>query len=159
MISKIPHLLTAGYLTLTALITASIALAASHPLRPDDPPAQAADGFSPYVTEFGRIATHRVLGAVGDHERHVHDDLEPAGERQEDRVIAEIAISPARRRYAVRVAEGREPEPVEEAVETLPAQPCLVVRPSWPAGVLAQGSSHPSLKKVLEESGRQRPSA
>ena len=56
MISKIPHLLAAGYLTLTALITASIALAASHPLRPDDPPAQAADGFSPYVTKDGGIS-------------------------------------------------------------------------------------------------------
>src|SRR5262245_59163527 len=39
------------------------------------------------------------------------------------------------------------------------SQPWRGVRPSRPAGALAQGSNQPSLKKLLNESGRQRSSA
>ena len=56
MDTKIPRRLTAGCLAAMALVAATIALGASHPSRPDDPPARAADDFSPYVTKDGGIS-------------------------------------------------------------------------------------------------------
>ncbi|MGO9108270.1 MAG: cytochrome P460 family protein [Thermoguttaceae bacterium] len=53
MDTKLPRWLTAGCLPAMALIAATIAPGAS---RPDDPPARAADNFSPYVSKDGGIS-------------------------------------------------------------------------------------------------------
>ncbi len=56
MVTRIPRWLTAGCLAATGLVAAIFSPGASHPSRPDDPPARAADNFSPYVSMDGGIS-------------------------------------------------------------------------------------------------------
>ncbi len=56
MDTKVPEVLIAGCLAAVALVAGISAPGASHPSRPEDPPARAADDFSPYVTKDGGIS-------------------------------------------------------------------------------------------------------
>ena len=101
MNTKILRRLTAGCLAATALVAATIAPGASHPSRPDDPPARAADDFSPYVTKDGGISRptdYRETFQSPGHVRRGHE-AEPAGRRDAQRLCAaggRPGVSPGR---------------------------------------------------------------
>src|SRR5262249_24345619 len=97
------------------------------------------------VTEVRPVAAPRVLGPVGDDERNVQRQFEPATERQEDGIGAGVPVPSERLCKVVLICECSKPQPVEHSLER--SQPPV----AWRQARLPCWTACPRLEPTLAE--------